>query len=78
MPNVETEPAYVTERIEEVSNLGRKFLVSLALCAALLATIEGGVRVPDLFANGLTFGHQAFDRVSLHDMSLETCGAGTS
>ena len=76
MPNVDPEPEYVRERIEDVSNLGRKFLASLALCTALIATIEGGVRIPDLLANASTLQHKAPDQVSLEAMVVETCRTG--
>lgn len=46
--NIEYEPEYVRDRIEETNHLGRRYLVSIALCAILIATIEGGFRVSDL------------------------------
>ena len=40
--NVEREPEYVRERTEGPQNLGRIYLLSLALCAALIATTAVG------------------------------------
>lgn len=40
--NVDREPEYVRERTEGPQNLGRVYLLSLALCAALLATTAIG------------------------------------
>ncbi|SDP91875.1 hypothetical protein [Phyllobacterium sp. OV277] len=40
--NVDREPEYVTERTEGPKNLGRIYLLSLALCAALVATTAVG------------------------------------
>jgi hypothetical protein len=48
--NVDCDPEYVRDRIEETNNLGRKYLVSIGLCAILIATIEGGLRGSDLSA----------------------------
>jgi hypothetical protein len=48
--NVDREPDYVTERTEGPRNLGRIYLLSLALCAALVATtaVESQTGGPDL------------------------------
>ncbi|MGO4450344.1 hypothetical protein AB4Y96_15580 [Phyllobacterium sp. TAF24] len=40
--NVDREPDYVKERTEGPQNLGRIYLLSLALCAALVATTAVG------------------------------------
>ncbi|UGX89138.1 hypothetical protein [Phyllobacterium meliloti] len=49
--NVDREPEYVTERTEGPKNLGRIYLLSLALCAALVATTAVGYESewPDTF-----------------------------
>jgi hypothetical protein len=46
--NIERDPEYVRDRIEETKNLGRQYLVSIGLCAILIATIEGGFGASDL------------------------------
>jgi hypothetical protein len=38
--NVEREPEYVRERTEGPQNLGRIYLLSLALCAALIGQMS--------------------------------------
>ncbi|RZS69885.1 hypothetical protein EV217_5383 [Phyllobacterium myrsinacearum] len=40
--NIEREPEYVRERTGGPQNLGRVYLLSLALCAALIATTAVG------------------------------------
>ena len=71
--NIECEPEYLRDRIEETNNLGRRYLVSIALLAVLIATIEGGFRVSDLSAEPQSVLPLAVRRASLEQPAHALC-----
>lgn len=70
--NIDRDPEYVRERIEGTHDLGRKFLVSVALCIALIATIEAGYIGSDLSVHALAETGQSEGQSPLQ--AHEFCG----
>jgi hypothetical protein len=64
MREVDGVPEYVHHRIERTNNLGLKYLVSVGLCAVVIATIQGGYGNSDLFAESVSASRHAVTETS--------------
>ncbi|WP_457299925.1 hypothetical protein [Phyllobacterium sp. P5_D12] len=72
MRELDGVPEYVHDRIERTNNLGHKYLVSLGLCAVLIATIQGGGN-SDLFAGSVSASRHAVTETSLQLTDATMC-----
>ena len=73
MREVDPDPEYVRERIEKTNNLGLKYLISVGLCAILIATMQGGFGSSDLFAETTLDSHRVVLQTSLRVGGLLQC-----
>lgn len=73
MREVDGVPEYVHDRIEKTNNLGHKYLVSVGLCAVLIATIQGGYGNSGLFAESASASRHAVSETSLQQTAAKMC-----
>jgi len=73
MREVDGVPEYVRDRIERTNNLGHKYLVSVGLCAVLIATIQGGYGNSDLFAGSVSAARHAVSETSPQQTTATMC-----
>lgn len=73
MREADRVPEYVNDRIEKTSNLGHKYMVSVGLCALLIATIQGGYGYSDLFAESGSAPRHAASETSLQQTVAKMC-----
>ncbi len=71
--NVDHDPEYVRDRIDETKDLGRKFLVSLGLCAILVASIGGEFRDSDDHPEPSPVFGYAIKQTSLQPEAVQIC-----
>lgn len=76
--NIDGNPEYVRDRIDDTHNLGRKYLVSIALCAMLIATIEGGFQGFGLFSQGSSVSARQMNQMSERPAISQICANGAS
>jgi hypothetical protein len=76
--NVDGNPEYVRDRIEDTNDLGRKYLVSVALCAMLIATIEGGLHGFGLFTEFSSVSAHQANQTPKKPATPQICAVGGS
>ncbi|UXN57125.1 hypothetical protein [Phyllobacterium zundukense] len=73
MQETDRVPEYVHDRIEKTNDLGHKYIVSVALCAVLIATIQGGYGNSGLFAESVSASRHAASETPLQLTDATMC-----